>query len=98
MHWMSHMDYHITEMAEDIAPDPLYHASWFGLSRVVEDLLRMGTDPNIEDTIIRGYYWSPLEAAVASGNAEVVKLLLEAGADVEPDEDSGRSILHLAAE
>ena len=40
---------------------------------------------------------TPLHAAVASGNRELVLCLLGAGADIEYKDSSGRTAFHLAA-
>ncbi|KAL9999862.1 putative ankyrin repeat-containing domain-containing protein [Helianthus debilis subsp. tardiflorus] len=41
--------------------------------------------------------WAPLHSAASSGNVEIVKILLDRGADVNLKNDGGRTALHYAA-
>ena len=56
---------------------PLYYASKNDLLRIVQRLIIMGVDVNASS----GYYGNALCVASANGNTEIVKLLLEMGAD-----------------
>ena len=56
---------------------PLYYASQFDLLGVARRLITMGVDVNASS----GYHGTALAVASAYGNTEVVKLLLETGAD-----------------
>ena len=74
----------------------LYRAVAAGDLRGVRKALRAaGADPNR-----RGNEWgdTPLHEAAASGSAECVKALLEAGAPRNAVDNHGRTPLHLAVE
>ncbi|KAK6541415.1 hypothetical protein TWF694_007227 [Orbilia ellipsospora] len=57
---------------------PLYYASYGGLLYAVVNLLENGADVNAQG----GYYGNALQAASATGHADVVELLLNKGADI----------------
>jgi ankyrin repeat protein len=63
---------------------PIYHAVINGHARVLEKLLASGADPNRKDK--RGL--APLVKAADRDDLEIVKLLLDAGADPKIKEDS----------
>lgn len=54
----------------------------------------MGADPNLHD----GRGWHALHLAASSCSSECVKLLLQAGADVDPRNQRGRTALACAIE
>ena len=56
----------------------VYYASFFGLSEVVQELLKTYTDVNARG----GVYGNALQAASVGGYEEVVYMLLDAGANV----------------
>lgn len=60
-------------------PSPLYYAALLGLLPCAEDLIYQGESVNVSG----GKHRSPLLAAVATGEIDLVKLLLEKGADPE---------------
>nr|CAB3493161.1 unnamed protein product [Digitaria exilis] len=41
--------------------------------------------------------WAPIHSAASTGNAQIIDILLERGADVELTTDAGRTALHYAA-
>lgn len=75
---------------------PLSEAVEYAQLEVMRCLIAAGADVNAYD-----YPWNILGRAAISGSYEAVAILLEAGADTEPDEDhcnSGyHSVLHAAA-
>lgn len=73
------------------ATSSLYCASLLGLEGVVSDLLRSGVDANIQG----GPHGFPLIVASRQGHNEVVKLLLDHGADINAN-TPGRSKGHTA--
>jgi N-ethylmaleimide reductase len=63
---------------------------------VVQSLLAIGANVNIRDRNAKGHL-TPLMIAAQQGNTEMVKLLLDSGADPYMlDSDSGDSVLHQA--
>jgi ankyrin repeat protein len=70
----------------------LYRASAYGLHRSVEHLLEAGADPNDYTESYR----TALQCACGSGSIEIVRLLIDHGADLNPA-DGGRNALHVAA-
>ncbi len=60
--------------------------------RSAEVLLSRGAEVNVAQP----GGWTPLHQAAASGHAELVKLLLRAGADVQATSDDGRTAAQLA--
>jgi len=93
-----------------IGPAELYwlmnQACWYGDQLSVQMLLKAGADP----TGVKGYTafhkseyqhgyepsW-PINQAALGGHAEVIRLLLAAGAKVDAPEDEGQTALMLAA-
>ena len=73
------------------ANTPLHAAVAGGRLKVAEALVKHGADVNLRD----GSGWTPLLMASNDGNAELVTLLLTAGADVNADND-GKTALALA--
>jgi uncharacterized protein len=59
--------------------------------QIVKHLIGLGTDVNARDWRL----WTPLHFAVRTGSAEVVKMLIEAGAQVDLPNDEGVTPLHL---
>jgi serine/threonine-protein phosphatase 6 regulatory ankyrin repeat subunit B len=74
------------------APHPVWHAIWEGQYAGVKQVLDNGLDPNYTH---RGI--SLLQCAIEAGNTDVVRLLIDAGADVEKADPHGWSPLHSAA-
>ena len=64
--------------AHDVA-QPLYYATYIGVPIVVEKILGRKINVNAQG----GYYGTALQAASVRGHGAVVKMLLEAGADVK---------------
>jgi ankyrin repeat protein len=83
----------------DSSGDPPLHwvmsREWDANSRqVVELLLQAGANPTLHYT--SEYHYTPLMTAAAAGQAEMVKMLLSAGADVRATNTIGQTALHLA--
>jgi uncharacterized protein len=77
---------------------PLHLAAFFGKGAVLEELLQQGAmiDPPSHSPASPGN--SPLQAAIARGQTEAVKVLLTHGADVNfVQEPAGLTPLHIAA-
>jgi ankyrin repeat protein len=84
--------------ANEWAPDgftPLGLASFFGHLEAACLLLAQGADPN--QAARNGTRLAPLHSAVAGGNAEIVRELLEHGAEVVARQEGGFTPLHTAA-
>lgn len=64
----------------DTPKSVLYYAAFTGIPKLVARLLALGHDPNA----LGGMYGSPLGVSIRSGNEQVVQLLIDAGADVNP--------------
>ena len=76
------------------ATAPLEQATLEGRAETVKELIAQGKDINDRNT--RGY--TPLHLAATKNNSEVVKILLENGAEVDAVAiDSGCTALHYAA-
>ena len=69
---------------------PLVRAVWEGNLREVKNLLAQGVDVNVVD---EGVYTTALGAAVSNGKLEFVQALLNAGADPNVRNQSGRTAL-----
>ena len=72
---------------------PLFIASWYGRTKVVEKLLEAGADVN--QATNNGM--TPLIIASWKGHTEVVEKLLEAGADVNQADNHGWTPLYNAS-
>ena len=70
--------------------DELANAAMFGLDKKVEEILNHPQDPNTQ------YSASPLFFAARKGHLEVIRLLLEAEADVNQQFVDGTMALHTA--
>ncbi len=75
---------------------PLHFASFFAQPKAVEQLLQHGADPNAVAT--NGSGLAVINSAAASGSAEVVKMVLAAGADPNTQQEGGFTPLHSAAQ
>ena len=73
-------------------PHPVWHAIWEGQYASVKQVLDNGLDANYTH---RGI--SLLQCAIEAGNTEAVRLLIDAGADIEKQDPHGWSPLHSAA-
>lgn len=62
----------------EVEPHPIYYASLFGFGQILETLIYH--DPEVNRS--GGYYQYPLMAAIDNLDVNVVKILLDAGADV----------------
>ena len=71
----------------------IFEAAYAGLASAVSTLLKGGVDPNSTD----GNGWTPLMYAAYGGHTLVVRLLLEAGAQIQP-ESHGATALWWARE
>jgi ankyrin repeat protein len=78
----------VNESEEDT---PLSKAAELGRADMVHELLKAGAEPNF------GGIWVPLCAAVRGKNPDAVKLLIDAKADVNAQEEEGSTALMLAA-
>jgi ankyrin repeat protein/HEAT repeat protein len=72
--------------------EQLYRHSWSGNAKEVQKLLEAGADPN---AVHRGM--RPLHKAAVAGHVEVLRLLIDHGAEVNVKDSSGRSPLLEAA-
>ncbi|MCL4361342.1 ankyrin repeat domain-containing protein [Candidatus Dependentiae bacterium] len=77
----------------DFADHPLIEAINFGFEDIVQLLLQNGADPNVKSGF--DSQASALYLAVFFANANIVKMLVSAGANVNPD---GKSPMQLAQE
>jgi ankyrin repeat protein len=74
---------------------PLGLAAYFGHGTIVELLLKNGADVNLGARNAQKV--TALHAGASRGGAEIVKMLLEAGADPDPKQERGFMPLHSAA-
>ncbi|MCL2325760.1 MAG: ankyrin repeat domain-containing protein [Proteobacteria bacterium] len=80
---------------EDV-PEEVVTAAWGGNLKIVKRYVQQGGDPNRP---IRNYSKpSLLIVAAGSGHAEMVRFLLENGADVKAADELGKTALHGAAD
>ena len=75
---------------------PLGIAAHFGKEDIVRILLRNRANPNSSSQ--NGYQVFPIHSALSSGQDNIAKLLIEAGAEVNVLQSSRISPLHLAAQ
>jgi ankyrin repeat protein len=74
---------------------PLHFAAFFSQPETAEELLNNGADPNAVAT--NGTKLAVINSAAASGNAELVKMLLREGANPDSQQEGGYTALHSAA-
>ena len=74
----------------------LHFASFFSQPEAAEELLNHGADPNAIAT--NGTKLAVINSAAASGNAELVKMLLREGANPDAQQEGGFTALHAAAQ
>jgi ankyrin repeat protein len=97
--WIYDIDYRFREIMFDAHPTPpeaapLYYAALCGFRDLVEHLIvTYSGDINTRG----GYHATPLRAAIVKGNVEVMKLLLEHGADVDAVGREGFTLLYEAS-
>jgi len=72
---------------------PLIYASVIGRLDIVKELVAIGANLNVQDTVTG---WTALMQATFKGNKEVVKFLIEAGADVDVQAKNGATAFTLA--
>jgi hypothetical protein len=72
--------------------EPLYYAASFGISSVIKKILNHIPPPDIDKPGGRNLC-SPLQVATYRGHADVVRILLEAGADITAVNNVGESHL-----
>lgn len=77
---------------------PLLYAVWEDMIDLVKELLDRGADSNQRGTILRrGKSTFPLLIAAEKGNADIISVLINAGARVNEQDSEGFSALHAAA-
>lgn len=74
---------------------PLHLASFFSQQGAAEELLKNGADPNAIAT--NGSKLAVINSAAASGNAEMVKVILREGGNPDVQQEGGFTALHSAA-
>jgi ankyrin repeat protein len=77
---------------------PLEHAARAGLETMVQTLIERGAVIEPRGDKLIGSGWPMLHCAASGGNLDVVKLLLENGADIFARDESGRTALDIAAD
>jgi hypothetical protein len=76
-----------------VVPNALRVAVIYARVEMVELLLKRGVNPNIPSTAVND---TPLMQAASSANLELVKLLLDAGAEINAEDKSGHTALDAA--
>ncbi|NJB72460.1 ankyrin repeat protein [Saonia flava] len=87
-----------SSLLNSFSPDgftPLGLASFFGQIPVVKFLLEKGANPNVAAN--NTFKVAPIHSACAISNLEIVKLLIEGGADVNAKQMKGVTPIHSAA-
>jgi len=77
-------------LGASVLPNALRVAVIYSRIEMVKFLLERGVNPNTPSTAV-GY--TPLMQAASSANLELVKLLINAGADLNPEDQHGRTAL-----
>jgi ankyrin repeat protein len=77
-------------------PTPLLAALWDGDRTASLALVAAGADPNSDDTRAIGFGFTPLHLATDADDPELVRALLEAGADVNSRNHFGQPVPWLA--
>jgi ankyrin repeat protein len=75
---------------------PLHFAAFFSQPEAAEELLNNGADPNAVAS--NGTRLAVINSAAASGNADLVKMLLREGANPDAQQEGGYTALHAAAQ
>jgi ankyrin repeat protein len=75
---------------------PLHFAAFFSQAEAAEALLNNGADPNAVAS--NGSRLTVINSAAASGNADLVKMLLREGANPDAQQEGGYTALHAAAQ
>lgn len=73
----------------------LHFAAFFSQPQAARELLNQGADPNA--IAANGTKLAVINSAAASGNAEIVKMLLQEGANPDSQQEGGYTALHSAA-
>ncbi len=81
-------------LGAEVLPNALRLAVIYSRVDMVKLLLKSGVNPNIPSTTVN---YTPLMQAASSANLELVKLLLDAGADLNAEDSSGQTALDAAA-
>jgi ankyrin repeat protein len=74
----------------------LHFAAFFSQPAAVEELLNNGADPNAVAS--NGTKLAVINSAAASGNADLLKMLLREGANPDAQQEGGFTALHAAAQ
>ncbi|CAH0047285.1 unnamed protein product [Clonostachys solani] len=72
----------------------VYSASWNGKVEVVKTLLQKGGQQQLD--AVNDYGWTPINVAADGGHLEVVRLLVEKGADLTIAQTAGWTPIHSA--
>ena len=83
--------------ADEREVDEFLEASYKHSLDQVDELLRRPMNPNVHHSGLHSYRDRALNLAAQNGHVEVVKLLLEAGAEIDAANLGGSTALHLAA-
>lgn len=83
----------VSSAIDEAAEAPLHHAALHGFSRCVSELLRLGADVNVRDSLGA----TPLLKALEGWHGDIIQELLDARADINIPLMYGRTPLHFAA-